>query len=302
MSTTSKRKKGVSTVVGMTIFVLIFALVASYAFVWTSELNRYIENVRVDMREQHLRSQEVLIVTPINDTAISVYNPTSEVVVVTQVWSGHDLKWTGQRGVPPFSSVTFPSFGQSQTDGNFRVVTLRGNIFSGSYQDLMERIQKRTWIVNWYWNTTSQENEVVPPLQLSKSTPIGTSYFYDLRIDWEWTDDAAVVANYYYNSTNTIGFVAKALLVKTTDESQNATIRFMMDPRSLINFQINGSWPDWPPGMDYDDLWMDSTVDAYIVIQGPKYSVHEVTVFFKTVGYDGPVYLRLNIANAAFYP
>jgi len=301
MSTGSTRKKGVSTVVGMTIFVLIFALVASYSFVWTSELNKYVENVRVDMREEQLRAHEVLVVTPINETAISVQNPTSEVVVVTQIWSGHDLLWTGQRGVPPFSSVAFPSFDRSKTDGSFRVVTLRGNIFSGSYADMMERIQKRTWTVSWYWNTTSQENEGIPPTQLNQSTLIGTSYFYDLRIDWEWTDDAAVISNYYYNSTNVIGFIARAVLVKTTDATQDATIRFLIDGNSLVNFQINGSYPAWV-GESFNDKWIDSTKDVYIVIPGDKYSVHEVTVFFKTVGYEGPVYLRLNIANAAFYP
>lgn len=302
MSLGRESKKGVSTVVGMAIFVLIFALVASYSFIWTGELNSYIENVRADLREGQIRAQELLVVNPINETAISVNNPTSEVIVVTQIWSGHDLLWIGQRGVPPFSNVTFPSFDRSQTDGTFRVITLRGNIFSGSYSDMMEKIQKRTWIVSWYSNTTDRENESVGPLELNQSELVGTGYFYDLGIGWEWTDDAAVVANYYYNSTNTIGFIAKAMLVKTTDESQNATIRFLLDPHSLINFQINGKWPDWPPGMDYDNKWLDSTVDAYVVIQGPKYSVHEVTVFFKTVGYEGPVYLRLNVANAAFYP
>lgn len=302
MASIRNSRKGVSTVVGMTIFVLIFALVASYSFLWSNELVGYIENVKIEMREQHIRSQELLVVTPINESAVRVHNPTSEVVVVTQIWSGHAPLWLGQQGVAPYSNFTFPDFGLSQADGTFRVYTLRGNVFSGSYVDLMGEIKKRAWEVSWYWNTTAEDGFDNPPSAMAQSTKVGVGYFYELNFDWSWNDDSAVVSDYYLNSTNTIGFVAKAKIIKTTPESENATIRFLMDPNSRVSFMINGEWPAWPSGMDYDDRWIDSAVDLYLVIQGPKYSVHEVTVFYKTVGYEAPIRLRLNIANAGFYP
>ncbi|MEN3052136.1 MAG: hypothetical protein ABC596_10045, partial [Candidatus Methanosuratincola petrocarbonis] len=164
------RRKGVSTVIGMAIFLIIFAMAASYTFIWTQYFADYSSAVKAQIESEQLRGSERLgVEVNVNGSSywLNVSNPTAQVAVVTQVWSNHQYQ-TGEWGIPAFGwtriNVT-PAI--SNPDGNFKVVTLRGNIFEGTYSPPGTEVAGR-WRLVWY----------------NGSGVFGTSYMGSLNLRW----------------------------------------------------------------------------------------------------------------------
>ena len=132
LTTAKRRRRGVSTVIGMSIFLLIFTMAIAYTFMWTQDFANYSDTAKEQLEFENQRNREQLIVSydglRIGDNSyITVENPTAVVVIVSQVWNNHQLVNSTLTGVPPFSSVniTVPlTIYQS-----FTVVTIKGNLF-----------------------------------------------------------------------------------------------------------------------------------------------------------------------------
>lgn len=134
LTTAKRRRRGVSTVIGMSIFLLIFTMAIAYTFMWTQDFANYSDTAKEQLEFENQRNREQLAIfydnLPIgggNDRYITVSNPTSVVIIVAQVWNNHQLVNSTLTGVPPFSSVniTFPY----TIYDDFTVVTTKGNLF-----------------------------------------------------------------------------------------------------------------------------------------------------------------------------
>ncbi|MDH7555406.1 MAG: hypothetical protein QHG94_00500 [Candidatus Methanosuratincola sp.] len=181
-------KRGVSTVIGMAIFLIIFAMAVSYTFVWTQYFSDYGAAVKGQIEFNQLRNSESLEVAVFkngSDTLLNVTNPTGNVIVVTQVWSNH-YNITGEWGIPPFGYATINATPIQGQNGEFKVVTSRGNVFSGAYAPPGSPMEGR-WLIKWY-NSTG---------------PIGVGYLDELNINMRW----------YKGSTGMVGFNASTKFV-----------------------------------------------------------------------------------------
>lgn len=181
-------RTGVSTVIGMAIFLIIFAMAASYTFVWTQYFSEYGAAVKGQIEFNQLRNSEALEVNVFKngtDTLLNVTNPTGNVIVVTQVWSNH-TSITGEWGIPQFGYAIINATPIKVQDGKFKVVTSRGNVFSGAYAPPGSPMEGR-WLVKWY----------------NASGPIGVSYMDGLDINMRW----------YKGVTGMFGFNASTRVV-----------------------------------------------------------------------------------------
>jgi hypothetical protein len=284
-------RKGVSTVVGMTIFLLLFAIAVAYVFMWSQNSGIYIDTVKKQVDFERSRLTENLIVTAKNLTTVLVENPTAGVIVVTQVWSNNNMTWgPGEIGVSPFGTVEIVGNTGWVGDGNFTVVTYRGNIFSGGIKTQMELSTRRSWEVTWYWNgsmTTVQHNAMRWG-ELALNQRVGTTYWYDLNIDYEWDylNNPVIERVYNMSDSTMLGFVAKTTLIKLSDDASSAWINYYISDTSRVAIIVDGSgfltWATEP-----------------VEITGEQYSLHEVEVYFDGYG-RGDAALRLNIVNATF--
>lgn len=276
----------------MTIFLLLFAIAVAYVFMWSQNSGVYIDTVRRQVDYERSRLTENLIVTAKNLTTIVVENPTAQVIVVTQIWSNNSMVWgPGQQGISPFGSFEFVGNTGWVGDGNFTVVTFRGNIFSGGLQTQIESSTRRSWEVTWYWNdsiTPDIHTAEFFPRNMSSNLALGKTYWYDLNLDYEWNYLNNPVIAQAYNMTDgtMLGFIAKTTLIKLTDSSSDAWINFYVSNTSRIAISTNASVPfNWQTGP--------------IRITGGLYSLHEITVYFDGYG-RGDAKVRLNIVNATF--
>jgi hypothetical protein len=287
----NRRRKGVSTIIGITIFLLIFAIAVSYTFAWTQNTGNYLQTVNQQVDLDRLKIGENLIVSAINTTALTVTNPTGNVIVVDQIWSGGQPVWSGQQGISDnYGNWTFITNATSG-NGQFMVVTLRGNIFSGGLQSQLATATQRAWQVNWYYNNNASSpiNPPLLPANLSSSSFVGQSYWYDLNLAWGWTafNNPVIGGNYNMTSNVMIGFIANASVIKLSDNNSIATINCYIDSNSKVAIGIDGSVP--------------TSWNTMANISGTQYSVHTVTVYFYGYGTSATT-LKLNIVNATFAP
>ncbi len=210
------RRKGVSTVIGMAIFLIIFAMAASYTFIWTQYFADYSSAVKAQIESEQLRGSERLVVeVNVNGSSywLNVSNPTAQVAVVTQVWSNHQYQ-TGEWGIPAFGwtriNVT-PAI--SNPDGNFKVVTLRGNIFEGTYSPPGTEVAGR-WRLVWY----------------NGSGVFGTSYMGSLNLRW-YKEVGSI--------TGATGFNASAKVV-ALNETAYILIKAPLAESVQVNVSVNG--------------------------------------------------------------
>lgn len=283
-------RKGVSTVVGMTIFLLLFAIAVAYVFMWSQNSGIYIDTVKKQVDFERSRLTENLIVTAKNLTTVLVQNPTAGVIVVTQVWSNNNMTWgPGQIGVSPFGSIEIVGNTGWEGDGNFTVVTYRGNIFSGGLMTQLEISTRRSWEVTWYWNDTMDPglHGAMIWTEMNQSQKVGITYWYDLNIDYEWDYLNNPVLEKVYNMTDgtMLGFVATTSIIKLTDSASSAWINYYISNTSRVAIN-NGTG---------SLLWSTGPYE----ITGEQYSVHEISVYFDGYG-RSDAQLRLNIVNATF--
>lgn len=124
--------KGVSTIIGIVIFFLIFILAVSSTFVWTDNTSKYLQSAKAELEQERLRASENLMYAVANETHILLVNPTSMLVVVNQIWDNeHRQVWNGSQIVPAFDEVYMNL--TNTTGHSYRMVTARGNIFDQQY-------------------------------------------------------------------------------------------------------------------------------------------------------------------------
>jgi hypothetical protein len=294
-------RKGVSTVVGMTIFLLLFTIAVAYVFIWTQSSGLYIDSVKKQVDFERSRLSEKLIVTALNNTNVLVENPTAEVIVVTQVWSAHNMTFEGSKGISPFGSLIIPNnTGWLGGDGNFTVVTSRGNIFSAKFQSPLG------WEVTWHWNgnvsrATYDNPILMPPNATLTNLKIGTTNWNDLNLNYEWSYlNNPVIAGTYTmtedkdSGTGTmLGFVAKVTLIKLTDNNSDAWINFYNSTNSRIAISL------WKVGMNetVPSAWVNQSQPVQIT--GDLYQKYVVAIYFYGFGQDY-AQVRLNVVNATF--
>ncbi|MEN3035512.1 MAG: hypothetical protein ABC537_04330 [Candidatus Methanosuratincola sp.] len=233
----NKGRKGVSTVIGMAIFLIIFAMAVSYTFVWTQYFSDYGNAVKGQIEFAQLKGSETLEVAVMKNSSgtwLNVTNPTGNVIVVSQVWSNHQ-NITGEWGVPPFGYVMIDVSAIEGGDG-FKVVTMRGNVFSGMYSPLGSPMEGR-WLLKWY-NSTGE---------------IGVSYLDDLNINMRW----------YKGYTGTIGFNASAKLV-AINESALILVKAPLAESVQLNITFAGQEYAKPSIVYVSDLTIGKTYDAEI--------------------------------------
>jgi hypothetical protein len=283
----NRRRKGVSTIIGITIFLLIFAIAVSYTFVWTQNTGNYLQTVNQQVDLDRLKIGENLVVSAINATALTITNPTANVIIVYQIWSNGQPVWSGQQGISGYGNWTTST---SSGNGQFKVITMRGNIFSGGLQSQLATATQRAWQVNWYYNNVNSSINPPPmPANLSSSSLVGQSYWYDLNLAWGWTafNNPVIGGNYNMTSNVMIGFIANASVIKLSDSNSSATINYYIDNSSKVAIGVDGSVP--------------ASWNTTASITGTQYSVHTVTVYFYGFGMSDTK-LKLNIVNATFAP
>lgn len=286
-----RRKKGIATIVGITIFLALFSMMIAFTFLWEQNTHDYITAVSDRAAVDSASASESLQVDVINETFLTVTNPTSEVSVVNHVMSNYTV-WNINTEIPPFGNATLGPF--LSADGNFKVTTLKGNMYTGDIQSELAVDTNQAWNVTWYVGNS------VPGYypDFSGYQQIGVSYWYRLSMDWFYGTGSTVVGGYSFAPAQMLGFVATANLIKLTDNNSIATINYRIDNSSKIAFVIDGV-PQDPLGTG--NYWYDSSEYAWYTLSGPLYSYHTVTVYFYGYGYNSQQ-LSLNIVNATFVP
>jgi hypothetical protein len=293
-------RKGISTVVAIAIFFMLFALALTTVFTWQNMLIEYSEVSAQQLSLDNLKVGEKLDVQIIDSTALLLTNPSEQTVRVLHVLSDNALVWNGSFDVGPFASAILR---HSTAGGStYRVVTMRGNIFSAGLDEQRAALSDQAWHVTFLMNDTTSSFST--PYDWSNSTVVGETYWYNTNLNWEWNYTSKVFGNLTYSAGTCIGFVATAKLV-IVNESYNATINFLIDTgdsnfdRSKIAFIIDGNMSKSKPIPSV--VWYDSSHYVWFTLEGPPYSVHEVSVFF--YGKDVEVQkLSLNVVNATFAP
>lgn len=225
------RRKGVSTVIGMAIFLIIFAMAASYTFIWTQYFADYSSAVKAQIESEQLRSSERLVVDVKMEGGsywLNVSNPTAQVAVVTQVWSNHQYQ-TGEWGIPAFGWSRINITSISNPDGNFKVVTLRGNIFEGTYSPPGTEVAGR-WSLVWY----------------NSSGTLGSSYVDTLSLNFRWYKEMV-------NVTGPIGFNASTKVV-ALDNTAYILMKAPLAESVKVNASINGQLGTKAPVMVVTNL------------------------------------------------
>lgn len=278
-------RKGVSTIIGITIFLLIFAIAISYTFAWNSQVGNYLKAVKAQVNLDQQQAGEKLIVKPFNSTFVEISNPTVNTIVVSQIWSEGLEVWHGQQGVPPYGNYNASGFINPTGSSNFEVVTLQGSIFSGKGPSLATSV----WQVNWYYNNTETFSNNNSTLELSNNTPVGNTSWDNVNLEWSWTIyNNPVIGSISMNSTDMMGFVATTTLIKLTDNNSIATINYFTDGNSSVAVGVDGIVPNWNTPMP-------------MPISGDLHSTHVVTVYFYFNG-TSDTSLQLNVVNATFAP
>jgi len=125
-------RKGISTIIGIVIFFLIFMLAVSSTFVWTDSTSKYLQSAKAELEQERLRASENLMYAVSNDTHILLVNPTSMLVVVNQVWDNeHQQVWNGSLIVPAFDQIYMNL--TNTTCHTYKIISARGNIFDQQY-------------------------------------------------------------------------------------------------------------------------------------------------------------------------
>lgn len=294
-----RSRKGISTIVGMAIFFMLFALALTTVYSWQMMLAEYSEVQAQQLSLDRLRVSERLDVDIINSTALLLTNPSSQTVRVLHVLSGNQPVWDGSFDVMPFSSSVLYL---SKPGGDiYRVVTLRGNVFSAGLDDERSAVAKQGWHVTFLVNET--QSSFASPYAWGNSTVVGETYWYNTNLDWEWDFKNKAFGNRVVPANASVGFVATTTLVKVVEEAYDATINYLIDTgdsnfdRSRVALMIDGVVMRPLPY----NVWYDASHYVCFTLTGPLYSIYEVSVYF--YGQDVEVQrLSLNVVNATFAP
>ncbi len=284
-----RSRKGISTVVGMAIFFLIFALGVASVWAWQQTLTEYTEVGDQQIGLDMLRIAERLEVNVINMTALTLENPSDQPVQVRGVISNDTILWLGTCEVLPFSSVILRV--APGGDGTFMIVTMRGNIYSAGLQDQLLAVGKGAWHVTFRNSSTAP----AVPLDWLSSNVVGETYWYNTNLNWKWDNAYPFIGYQYLQAGVATGLIAEATLVKVVDEP--ATINYFIDNNSKVAFIIDGVLQQPISGVE----WYDQSHYAWFTLNGSALSYHTVSVLFYSEG-ASPQKLKLNVINATFIP
>ncbi len=148
-----RSNRGVSTIIGIVIFFLIFMLAVSSTFVWTDSTSKYLQSAKAELDQERLRASENLMYAVANDTHILIVNSTSMLVVVNQIWDNEHLQiYNGSTIVPAFDQIYMNV--TNTTGHSYKIVTSRGNIFDQRYLGNTNASQPTnvTYIAGGGWN------------------------------------------------------------------------------------------------------------------------------------------------------
>ncbi len=295
-------RKGISTVVAIAIFFMIFAMAMTTVYAWQLMLADYSEVGIQQLSQDNMRVSERLEVDILNPYALLLTNPTSQTVKVLHVISDSQLIWQGSFDVGPFSSATLY---HSQAGGEtYRLATMRGNIFSAGLDEKSAVLAEEAWHVTFLMNDT--HSWFSTPYAWGNSTAVGETYWYNANINWEWNYTSKAFGNMNVSSGACYGFVATATFVKVVNSSYNATINYYIDTgdssnfdRSKVAFIIDGNQTKSRPIPSV--VWYDASHYVWFTLEGEEFSTHTVSVYF--YGRDVELQkLRLNVVNATFAP
>ncbi|MGC8936739.1 MAG: hypothetical protein ACP5KV_05175 [Candidatus Methanomethylicaceae archaeon] len=277
------KRKGVATVVGAAIFLLIFTLAVSAVFLLTQSYVSYVEAAREEVAFIVEKNMEELGLTFLNSSGrltVIARNPTPQTIIVTQVWSNHSVQ-TGEWTVPAKSRVLINTTLDYAGMILSKVVTSRGNIFSGAQttgggeggtglpaED--DIIEAGMWYVQWYNLSAKREFD----------TKLGESYWQSLSITFSW---GAAANDPIFGPYTKVGF--------------NATTRVVaLGSKMYINWYVNEDCRVIIRELGVDTDWR--TGSGYVEAEVSPGGVYTVTVLYSR--WTGAPYLTLNLVNADF--
>jgi len=278
------RRRGVSTVIGAVIFLLIFAVAMTAMLAWAQSYASYVDVVREDQEFQNLRMMEELSLSFLNSSGkllVEAGNPTPRMIIITQVWSNHTVQ-TGEWAVPAKTRVPI------NTDLSYagmtasKVVTSRGNLFSGAQSttgedgiggtglSIIDIIEAGRWYVQWY-NLSSRR---VFDMKL------GESYWETTSLTFQW---GAASNDPVFGPYTKVGF--------------NATTRLVaLNTTMYINYYVNEDCRIILPELGIDTGWNNGT--GYVEASVSPGGIYTVTVLYSR--WTGAPFLTLNFVNADF--
>jgi hypothetical protein len=276
------KRKGVSTVIGAAIFLLIFTLAVSAVFVWTQSYANYVEAAREESAFVVEKNMEELMLMFLNSSgklAVIARNPTPMTIIVTQVWSNHSVQ-TGEWVIPAKSRVTISTTLDYKGMILSKVVTSRGNVFSGtqtigegegggelSEEDIMEAGR---WYVQWY-NLSARR---------VFDTKLGNSYWQSLSITFAW---GSAANDPIFGPYTKVGFNATTQVVA-------------LGTKMYINWYVNEDCRVIVKEIGADTGWNSGA--GYLEADVSPGGVYTVTVLYSR--WTGAPYLTLNLVNADF--
>lgn len=212
-----KRKdKGVSSLIGITLFIIFFTFALIYVFSWTQSNSNYANDIKAEIDFQQQRSGEILQViatTPASNqtTIINIINPTAHLIVISQVWNSSHSFLNLNMSIPPFSNhnlLAVPS-----NDGQIKVVTYKGNIFYSTLQSAQSTPSNITksghWNVNFWVASTG-----------NTSISVGNAIWYELSFNRVYGKAVTWGAQ---ADNQTFGFIATTD-VKLTNNANNINV------------------------------------------------------------------------------
>jgi hypothetical protein len=125
------KRRGVSTLIGIAIFLMICTFIVGYTVTWTQIASTSATAATSEMAFEQQRAAEILSATSQNSTnsnfTIIVYNPTTTPINITQIWNSTSYEWNGAWLVPPLTSINI--YNKTSNNGFFTLITARGNVF-----------------------------------------------------------------------------------------------------------------------------------------------------------------------------
>lgn len=293
----SKRhgQKGLSTVIGMSIFLLIFAIAVTFTYTWTQNTAGYLNTAQNEFNYNVLKSNENLYINITDQTHISLINPTSNYILATQLWDNHHNYYSINMGMPGFTTSS-PIPVINTTNSNFTVITSRGNVFS--------TVPKYS-IFNTNNNYTISVNSAG---RWNISLYAGTSTFYPILIPGNFTWDTLSFslnfgpASVLTSSGAQLGINASTYINVTSSPIQIYNTFFAYVPNqannTYIRFFINDTLYQSPP------FYQGSIGRTWTVSLAPNQVYKLSMIYYADMNATNifPHSITVMVSNAKFQP
>jgi hypothetical protein len=283
------KDRGISSLIGITLFIIIFTLAIVYIFAWTLNTSNYANVVKSEIDYEQQRAAEMLQVMsvkqPSNQSLVFIANPTSHLIVVNQVWnSTHLIVWNENITIPSFSNYINLSLPSS--DGIFKVVTLKGNIFFSTPQNQAIATavsQSGHWDVKFWVGATNSSIPII----------LGNATWYELSFMRVYGESRSWGAQ---PSNQTFGFTASTL-IQPQSSTNNISISVGLinnqPATSNITIFLKNSTYSYPPAYfassgSWQVLNIDPSSNYYVEVDyvNNATKIYPQTVTVTIVGAD----------------